>query len=218
MASVPDRAVAAGSVVANTTPPTPIPRSGPLRNPKLFDPMPGGGIGGWGGDTGLDIIGDHLDVYAVGAGTLDYSEWGHTRWTTGKDTAYSVRLALDEPIPWKDRFVTHVYYTHMSKVDVEQAEGAKERRHVQGGEHLGVSGIGNGTPHLHFGLLLDREVEQDSWEYILREGEVRKVLGGYKAGEQLPLSDRAPVTGARFPVSERAPVTGSRVPARTRKR
>lgn len=41
-----------------------------------------------------------LEVFALAAGTLDYSEWGHTRWTTDKDTAFSVRLALDEPINW----------------------------------------------------------------------------------------------------------------------
>jgi murein DD-endopeptidase MepM/ murein hydrolase activator NlpD len=34
--------------------------------------MPGGYIGGWYGDTGLDIAGNHLPVYAVAAGILDY--------------------------------------------------------------------------------------------------------------------------------------------------
>jgi murein DD-endopeptidase MepM/ murein hydrolase activator NlpD len=148
--------------------------------------MPGGWVGGWAGDTGLDIAGDHLDVFAIAAGTLDYAEWGHTRWTGGKDTALSVRLALDEPIAWGARKVTHVYYTHLSRVEHEQAEGARERRHVRAGERIGVSGIGNGTPHLHLGLLLDGEVEQDSWTFILREHEVRKVLGGLRNGSRLP--------------------------------
>lgn len=198
----PDRMVAGQRDDASVPAPVTLPRSGTLRNAKLFDPMPGGGIGGWGGDTGLDIIGDHLDIFAVAAGTLDYSEWGHTRWTTGKDTAFSVRLALDEPIPWKDKLITHVYYTHMSAVDVNQVEGAKEKRHVQGGEHLGVSGVGNGTPHLHLGLLLNREVEQDSWEFILREGEVRSVLGGYKNGETFPRSDRPKGPGSWLPATK----------------
>ncbi len=82
--------------------------------------MPGGFLGGWGGDTGLDIAGDRLPVFAIAAGSLDYSEWGHTRWTTGRDTAFSVRLKLDEPIPWGEsgeRKITHVYYTHLSKVE-----------------------------------------------------------------------------------------------------
>ena len=151
--------------------------------------MPRGSLGGWPGDTGLDIAGDHLEVFALAAGTLDYSEWGHTRWTTGKDTAFSVRLALDEPLPWGEggaRRITHAYYTHMAKVDTVQTEGGATRKHVVAGERLGVSGIGNGTPHLHLGLLLDGQVEQDSWTYILRENEVRKVFGDYKNGARLP--------------------------------
>jgi murein DD-endopeptidase MepM/ murein hydrolase activator NlpD len=163
--------------------------SPPLRSGTLQSPMPGGYLGGWAGDTGLDIAGDHLDVYAIAAGTLDYSEWGHTLWTRGKDTAFSVRLALDTPIAWGERGehrITHVYYTHLSKLETIQAEGAKPRKHVAAGERIGVSGIGNGVPHLHLGLLLDDQVEQDSWTFILREGDIRKVFGGYKNGELLP--------------------------------
>ncbi len=160
-----------------------------LKNAALASPMPRGNLGGWAGDTGLDIAGDHLEVFALAAGTLDYSEWGHTRWTTGKDTAYSVRLALDEPIAWGEhgeRRITHVYYTHLSRVDTAQREGSETRKHVVTGERIGISGVGNGTPHLHLGLLLDNQVEQDSWTYILREHEVRKVLGNYKNGARLP--------------------------------
>jgi hypothetical protein len=169
-------------------PPSPS-LSARLKNPALASPMPRGYLGGWPGDTGLDIAGDHLEVFALAAGTLDYSEWGHTRWTTGKDTAYSVRLALDEPIVWGEHGehrVTHVYYTHLSKVESAQREGSETRKHVVAGERIGISGIGNGTPHLHLGLLLDNQVEQDSWTYILREHEVRRVLGSYKNGARLP--------------------------------
>jgi murein DD-endopeptidase MepM/ murein hydrolase activator NlpD len=162
-------------------------RSPPLRAATLRSPMPGGYLGGWAGDTGLDIAGNRLPVYAIAAGTLDYSEWGHTLWTRGKDTAYSVRLALDEPIAWKNQRITHVYYTHLSKIETEQPEGSKTRKHVDAGERIGISGIGNGVPHLHLGLLLDNQVEQDSWTYILREGDIRKVMGNYKNGELLPL-------------------------------
>lgn len=172
--------------VASAQPAPATVRSPALRDAHLHSPMPGGGLGGWYGDTGLDIAGNFLPVYAIAAGTLDYSERGHTRWTSGRDTPFSVRLRLDQPIPWGTQRVTHVYYTHMSSLDVTQAEGATARRHVEAGERLGVSGIGNGTPHLHLGLLLDGQVEQDSWEFILREGDVRKVLGGYRNGEVLP--------------------------------
>jgi murein DD-endopeptidase MepM/ murein hydrolase activator NlpD len=149
--------------------------------------MPGGYIGGWYGDTGLDIAGNHLPVYAVAAGTLDYSERGHTLWMDPPDTPYSVRLALDEPLPWKvNHRVTHVYYTHMSKLEVDQPESASVHRHVEAGEPIGVSGIGNHVAHLHLGFLLDGQVDQDSWEWILREGDIRKLFGGYKNGELLP--------------------------------
>ncbi len=164
----------------------PGPRSPPLRDARFHDPMPGGYIGGWYGDTGLDIAGNHLPVYAIAAGVLDYSERGHTLWMTAPDTPFSVRIALDEPVPWKGRYVTHVYYTHLSSLEVDQPEGAGTRRHVEAGERIGTSGIGNGVPHLHLGLLLDGLVEQDTWEGILREEAIRKLLGGYKNGELLP--------------------------------
>jgi murein DD-endopeptidase MepM/ murein hydrolase activator NlpD len=148
--------------------------------------MPGGYVGGWSGDTGLDIAGNHLPVFAIAAGTLDYSERGHTLWMTAPDTPFSVRIALDEPVPWKGRHVTHVYYTHMSRLETDQPEGSPVRRHVEAGERIGVSGIGNHVPHLHLGLLLDGMVEQDSWDGILVEGDIRKLFGGYKNGELLP--------------------------------
>jgi hypothetical protein len=97
-----------------------------------------------------------------------------------------VRLALDEPIPWQGHRITHVYYTHLSKVETTQAEGSATRKHVDAGERIGVSGIGNGVAHLHLGLLLDGEVEQDSWSFILREGDIRTVMGRYRNGELLP--------------------------------
>jgi murein DD-endopeptidase MepM/ murein hydrolase activator NlpD len=152
--------------------------------------MPGGFLGGWQGDTGIDIAGDHLPVHALAAGTLDYSEKGHTLWTRGRDTPYSVRIKLDEPIAWGDQKITHLYYTHLSKLAYGQAESATERKHVDAGEQIAISGIGNGVPHLHLGHLMDDQVEQDSWKYILREDGIRKAMGGYKNGELL--ARRAP--------------------------
>jgi murein DD-endopeptidase MepM/ murein hydrolase activator NlpD len=180
--------VAASVDAGSTTKPSAYdgPISPALRARGLRSPMPGGFLGGWDGDTGIDISGDHLEVFAIASGTLDYSEWGHTLWTRGRDTPYSVRLAFDEPIAWGEHRITHAYYTHLSKVATTQPEGATTRKHVVAGERLGVSGIGNGVPHLHLGLLLDGQVEQDSWTFILREGEIRKAMGGYKNGDLLP--------------------------------
>jgi murein DD-endopeptidase MepM/ murein hydrolase activator NlpD len=148
--------------------------------------MPGGYVGGWFGDTGLDIAGNHLPVYAVSAGTLDYAERGHTLWMNAPDTPLSVRIAFDAPIPWKGHLVTHAYYTHMSRLEFDQPEGAPARQHVEAGELIGTSGIGNHVAHLHLGLLMDGLVEQDSWIGILREDDIRKLFGGYKNGDLLP--------------------------------
>jgi hypothetical protein len=157
----------------------------PLRD-TLFNPLPGGQLAGYFGDTGLDIASAPRPVHAIAAGTLDYSEEGHTRWIGPKDTKFSVRLELDTPIPWKGHLVTHVYYTHLSAVEVIQPEGATPRHHVEGGQRLGTSGIANGLPHLHLGLLLDRNVDQAEWGTFLLEGEIRVVLGGWKNGQFFP--------------------------------
>jgi murein DD-endopeptidase MepM/ murein hydrolase activator NlpD len=156
-----------------------------LRDARFRDPMPGGVLGGYAGDTGLDIGGTRLPVFAIAAGMVDYAEWGHTRWTGPRDTAYCVRVTLDAPIPWHGHAITHVYYAHLSGTEFAQAEGAAVRRHVVAGERIGTSGIANGVWHLHLGLLLDGQVEQDDWAYILREDEVRAALGGYKNGQRL---------------------------------
>jgi murein DD-endopeptidase MepM/ murein hydrolase activator NlpD len=162
------------------------PLTGPLRALQLHNPMPGGIFAGYVGDTGLDLVGSPRPVHAIAAATVDYAEKGHTRWTGPKDSPYCVRLAFDQPIAWKGRKITHAYYAHLSAVAFEQAEGAKKKRHVAAGELLGTSGTARGVPHLHLGLLLDNEVEQDDWTFILREGEVRTVLGGYNNSEVLP--------------------------------
>jgi murein DD-endopeptidase MepM/ murein hydrolase activator NlpD len=160
------------------------PRSSRLPN-GYFNPMPGGVMAGYQGDTGLDIAGSPRPVYAIAPGTLDYSEPGHTLWTGPKDTPNCVRFELDKPIPWRGRKITHVYYAHLSELETLQKEGASQRRHVEGGEMLGVSGVANHSPHLHIGLLLDGEVEQ-YWGTFLKADEIRDLLGGYRNGTRLP--------------------------------
>lgn len=162
------------------------PLSGPIRALQLRNPMPGGIFAGYIGDTGLDIVGSPRPVHAIAAATVDYAEKGHTRWTGPKDSPYCVRLTLDQPIVWKGHKITHAYYAHLSGVAFDQPENTKKKRHVDAGETLGISGTARGVPHLHLGLLLDNEVEQDDWTFILREGEVRTVLGGYNNSEVLP--------------------------------
>lgn len=158
-----------------------------LRLPQspLSNPFPSGVIAGYAGDTGLDIAGKFLPVYAVRSGFIDYAERGHTVWTKAPDTPLSVRIEFDEPLVWRGKRITHAYYTHMSKLAMTQPEHATLRRHVEAGEFLGISGIGNGTPHLHLGLLLDGHVEQDHWKTLLLPGEIAALLG-YRNGSKLP--------------------------------
>jgi murein DD-endopeptidase MepM/ murein hydrolase activator NlpD len=170
-----------------------LPRSSALKNARLCSPLPGGQFAGYAGDTGLDIAGRSLTVFAVAAGTIEYSEHGHTVWTGGGDTPNSVRVRLDVPIV-VERYgkaapaITHMYYTHLAKLRFGVAEGQTDNAlHVDCGEALGISGIGNGLPHLHLGLLLGNDTSQTSWANILREDEVRSALGGYKNLEKLPL-------------------------------
>jgi murein DD-endopeptidase MepM/ murein hydrolase activator NlpD len=147
--------------------------------------MPGGVFAGYQADTGLDIAGIHLPVYALASGTLDYSEEGHTLWTGPSDTPNCIRFELDTPIPWKGHLVTHVYYAHLSRLETVQHEGEAPRRHVEAGELLGVSGVARHSPHLHIGLLLDGQTAQAYWGTFLLADEIRKVLGGYRNGARL---------------------------------
>jgi murein DD-endopeptidase MepM/ murein hydrolase activator NlpD len=185
--------------------PSVAPKSSALRNAELSSPLPDGILAGYAGDTGLDIAAKQKPVFAIAAGSIDYAEPGHTRWVGKGDTPNSIRLKLAEPIAFLGRtkssktaaskasdpakpppMITHVYYTHMASLALSKAEGSEGVLLVSAGQLLGVSGIGNGMPHLHIGLLLDNQVEQDSWQYILREAEIRAVFGGYKPGEKLP--------------------------------
>ena len=156
------------------------------RLPSGFhNPMPGGILAGYRADTGLDIAGSPRAVYAIAAGTLDYSEPGHTRWVGPRDTANTVRMELAEAISWRGRKITHLWYAHLSALEHQQSEGSVTRRRIEAGEQLGISGIANHSPHLHIGMLLDNEVNQ-AWGTFLLEHEIREVLGGYKHRAKLP--------------------------------
>lgn len=153
---------------------------------SIYNPLPNGKIGGYAADTGLDIMAERLPTYAVGAGTLVYSERGHTPWTKGKDTPNSLLLKLDKPIKLKSgRTVTHIFYTHLSKLAFYQPLSSKSPRKIAAGEYLGVSGYGNQVGHLHIGFLLSGQTSQSAGTY-LSFTDIRAVLGSYKENETLP--------------------------------
>jgi murein DD-endopeptidase MepM/ murein hydrolase activator NlpD len=169
----------------------PRPLNAPLESETLpsglSNPMPGGVVGGYPADTGLDIAGFHLPVYAIASGTLIYSEPGHTRWATD-DRA--VLMKLDEPIAVTDagmsRRITHVWYAHLSALRFDQPRNHATPRHIAAGELLGISGVANRSPHLHLGLLLDGVTDQRHGSYLLDDA-CRDALGGWRRGQRLPV-------------------------------
>lgn len=176
---------------AEPRPVPPHPLDAPLTSAALpsglHNPMPGGIVGGYPADTGLDIAGFHLPVYALAAGTLVYSEAGHTRWATD-DRA--VLLELDAPIAIEDhagatRWITHVWYAHLSALRFEQPRHHATPRRIAAGELLGIAGIANRSPHLHLGLLLDGVTDQRAGSFLLDEA-CRVVLGNLRRGQRLP--------------------------------
>jgi murein DD-endopeptidase MepM/ murein hydrolase activator NlpD len=191
---VPSAMPPAGVTPEPSEPEPPARTVGPRSNellPGLWNPMPGGVVAGYRADTGLDIMGIKMPVYAIASGWLDYAEAGHTLWTGPRDTPLCARIELDKPIPYKGRSITHLYYAHLSELSFTQAEGARPRIHVEAGERLGTSGVANGSWHLHVGLLLDGKVEQYAGTYLF-EDEIREVLGGLRKGARLSSVSPAP--------------------------
>ncbi len=158
----------------------------------LHNPMPGGFTAGYAADTGLDIAGMELPVFAIADGFVDYAEEGHSLWTGRGDTDLAIRLELAQPIRYGAREITHVWYAHLKELAFEQKSGTKPRRRVVAGEYLGKNGRANGMWHLHLGLLLDGVTTQRGDSFLL-EDEVRKVLCGLRPKQRLPLPPKASV-------------------------
>lgn len=175
----------------------------------LWNPMPGGITAGYAADTGLDIAGMGLPVFALGPGSVEYAEAGHSLWNRPGDTDMAVLLELDEPIAYEGRRVTHVWYAHLAELAFEQPDarlGGVKRRRVSGGEYLGKSGRANGMYHLHLGLLLDGQTRQRGDDFLL-EDEVRAVLCKLRHKSRLPALSSSPATSlapARTPAPGRS--------------
>ena len=165
----------------------PAPPAPPERSERLpsgwNNPMPGGVMMGYPADTGLDIAGFRIPVYAVGAGRIVYSESGHTLWAGPRDDDNAVLLELDVPVPHRGRLITHVWYAHLSELKYDHPYGLPGPK-VAAGERLGTSGIANHCPHVHIGMLLDHHIRQ-RYEWLLRDDEIRALLG-YRIRQRLP--------------------------------
>ena len=95
-------------------------------------------------------------IYAVADGKITYSEYGHTVNTGAHETAYSVKILLDNPFTYGGVTYISAYYTHMQSnlvynVACNQHGGNKSNTiSVKKGDLLGYSGTANYAPHLHF--------------------------------------------------------------------
>lgn len=180
---------------ANSTPGFVEPPSPPPDLPSsLASPMPGGVLAGYPVDTGLDLAGIKKPVFAIASGWVEYAEEGHTAWNAPRDSKYAIRIRLDAPITYRGKRVTHVWYAHLHAMAFHQPEGELPHRRVSKGDYLGISGVANGSWHLHLGMLLGGDVSQ-RWGSYLLEDEVRGVLAGEAApplrkGSRLPEAKR----------------------------
>ena len=122
-------------------------------------------------DTGMDVacpVG--TSIRAVADGVLIYEEFGHTKWGTtdniGIDTPGCALLKLNTPQYINRMIYPLVWYCHMSKENYHIIDGSIGMK-VKMGQEIGKSGIGNKVPHLHFGILTNRQ--QADGDFMLPE-------------------------------------------------
>lgn len=112
-------------------------------------------------DSGADIIVPiGTEIRAIADGRIIYSERGHTVWGTtvnaGIDTPYSILVKLNEPYTYNGRTYYYYWMTHLAELYINVPDGGATRP-VLAGDVLGKSGQGNKVPHLHLGLIINRQ-------------------------------------------------------------
>jgi murein DD-endopeptidase MepM/ murein hydrolase activator NlpD len=131
---------------------------------QIQNPLPGTtrakNDGGYDADSGLDILVPvGTQAFAGADGDLIYAEYGHTPWGTtenvGIDTPHSALIKLASPLTVDQTTYNFIWYTHLSALDMNLADGSPPIR-VKAGDKVGKTGIGNKVPHLHFGVVQDR--------------------------------------------------------------
>lgn len=137
---------------------------------SIINPVPSSGWdnnGGYNSDSGLDILVPvGTKCVCAANGVVEYAERGHTPWfedtnlsTAIFDPPHSVRIRLDRPIELNSISYPFIWYTHLFRVDSEILN--KFEVPIKAGDPIGLTGIGNKVPHLHFGIILDRR--QTKW-------------------------------------------------------
>jgi murein DD-endopeptidase MepM/ murein hydrolase activator NlpD len=132
--------------------------------------------GGYEADSGLDIIGpEGVDVVAAFSGKIIYAERGHSAQmgqsssSRGYKEQHSVLIELDNPFNFNGKLIRYAWYSHLQELDPSIA--GKNGKHIKAGQRLGALGIANKVPHLHFGLLGDRQQN-----IFLKHTEIRQLF------------------------------------------
>jgi murein DD-endopeptidase MepM/ murein hydrolase activator NlpD len=108
-------------------------------------------------DSGVDIaVSKGTEVQACANGRILYSEWGHTPWVNPPDTPGSILIEFDTPFYHNGKQYYYAWHTHMSELTRIVKDGNGAYPTVTAGGYLGKTGLGNGVPHLHFGILSNR--------------------------------------------------------------
>lgn len=137
---------------------------------NLINPVPSSNWnnnGGYDSDSGLDILVPvGTKCVCAADGIVEYAERGHTPWfedtnlsTALFDPPHSVRIKLDNPLEVNGDAYPFIWYTHLFKVDSSILN--KFEVPIKAGDPVGLTGIGNRVPHLHFGIVFDRR--QSKW-------------------------------------------------------
>lgn len=160
----------------------------------LINPVPGSdwsNDGGYDADSGLDII-VPVGTLCVAAsdGIVEYAEVGHTPWwedtnlkTMIFDPPHSVRIRLNTPIIDSGVSYPFIWYTHLNKVDASILN--RKNVPIKSGDPVGLTGIGNRVPHLHFGVVADRP--QSRW---MKHSSISKLIWGNGSAATRPILSR----------------------------
>jgi len=144
--------------------------------PEIINPVPGTtrkNNGGYDSDTGLDILVPFgSPVVAAADGEIIYSERGHTPWVNPPDTPFSILIRLKKPFKYEGVTYYAIWYTHLSELKRLVKDGAKPVQ-IKQGAVIGKTGCGNRVPHLHFGIVKNRQQTA-----FLGHQEIAKIIWG----------------------------------------
>ena len=164
---------------------------------SIANPVPGSdwsNNGGYEADSALDILVPvGTQCVAAADGVVEYAEVGHTPWwedtnlqTAIFDPPHSVRIRLNDPLVEAGVAYNFIWYTHLYKVDSSILN--RSNIAIKAGDPVGLTGIGNCVPHLHFGVVVDRN--QTRW---LNHRTIARLIWGSGSIATRPILSRGSV-------------------------